>query len=76
MVPMPSFPRRRESSAFQKLSRKNKTMDPRLRGGDEYLKIPINLRNVTLNWLFAAPVGYFEQDTCRGRYEQNHDSTQ
>ncbi len=32
---------------FQKLSRKNKTMDPRLRGGDEYLKLPINLRNVT-----------------------------
>ncbi len=34
---------------FQKLSRKNKTMDPRLRGGDEYLKIPISLKNVTLD---------------------------
>ncbi len=33
---------------FQKLSRKNKTMDPRLRGGDEYLKLSINLRNLTL----------------------------
>ncbi len=39
-------------------------MDPRLRGGDEYLKLPIDLRNVTLagstdnkKTLSVSPVG-------------------